>query len=127
MTLPTETAYVAMAEGVTEAMYVREIMVLLRPESESPSNAVFENNMGAKAFDRGFPEFLSQQAQQARWCSSPLSSRHGGWRRHHVGGKEQFADIRTKTLDRKHFEARRHVLLGLRIFMLDLCFLVEFL
>ena len=38
-----------MADGVKEAMYLRGVLTFLRPEVETPSISVFEDNRGAKA------------------------------------------------------------------------------
>ena len=43
----TEAEYVAMADGVKEALYVRGVLVFLMPSLGSPSIGVFEDNKGA--------------------------------------------------------------------------------
>ena len=43
----TEAEYVAMADGVKEALYVRGVLVFLTPSLGSPSIGVFEDNQGA--------------------------------------------------------------------------------
>ena len=110
----TEAEYVAMADGVKEAMYLRGVLTFLRPEVETPSISVFEDNRGAKAL-----------------AENPLSSsnsKHIDVRHHFLRGlvakgditvndipsKEQLADILTKVLDRESFQANRDFLLGLR-------------
>ena len=42
----TEAEYVAMANGVKEALYVRGVLVFLMPSLGSPSNKLFEDNKG---------------------------------------------------------------------------------
>ena len=42
----TEAEYVAMADGVKEALYVRGVLVFLMPSLGSPSNKLFEDNKG---------------------------------------------------------------------------------
>ena len=43
----TEAEYVAVADGVKEALYVRGVLVFLMPSLGSPSIGVFEDNKGA--------------------------------------------------------------------------------
>ena len=43
----TEAEYVAIADGVKEALYVRGVLVFLMPSVGSPSIRVFEDNTGA--------------------------------------------------------------------------------
>ena len=57
----TEAKYVAMADGVKEALYVRGILVFLMPSVGPMSFGVYEDNKGA--IDLGTkPEFIQQQA-----------------------------------------------------------------
>ena len=43
----TEAVYVAMADGVKEALYVKRVLLFLMPSLGSPSIRVFEDNKGA--------------------------------------------------------------------------------
>ena len=46
----TEAKYVAMADGVKEALYVRGILAFLMPSLEPMSTSVYEDNKGAIDF-----------------------------------------------------------------------------
>ena len=43
----TEAEYVAMVDGVKQALYVREVLVFLTPSLGSPGIGVFQDNKGA--------------------------------------------------------------------------------
>ena len=67
----TEVEYVAMSDGEKEALYVRGVLVFLKPSLGSPSIGVFEDNKGA--------------IDLAKTSLSSSNSKHIGIRR--VGGE----------------------------------------
>ena len=70
-----------MADGVKEALYVREVLVLVMPSLGSPSIEVFEDNKGATDFGQKPVGLVQQQAHRRK---VPLSAR--------VGGEGRFGD-----------------------------------
>ena len=108
----TEAEYVAMGDGVKEALFVRGVLSFLVPDHKLGGITVLEDNEGAKAL-----------------AENPLSSsnsKHIDVRHHflrelvstgeiaitHVSSKEQHADILTKALAREIHEVHRDFLLG---------------
>ena len=99
----TEAEYVAMADVVKEALYVRGVLVFLMPSLRSPSIGVFEDNKGG-----------------IDMAKSPLSlsnNKHNDSRYHFLRGlvgkgdlsvkyfrtEDQHADILTKAIGRENF------------------------
>ena len=110
----TEAEYVAMAEGVKEALYVRGILAFLRPQASRPNIAVHEDNKGAKALaDNPLSSSNSKHIDVRYHFLRELVS-NGDITVDHIAGKEQCADILTKALDRTSFETHRDFLLGVR-------------
>ena len=64
----TEAEYVTMADGIREALYVREILVFVMPSVAHMSFGVFEDNKGA--------------VDSAKKTSSSSNSKHIGVRHH---------------------------------------------
>ena len=108
----TEAEYVAIADAVKDAMFVRDVLEFLVPERKRTCITVSEDNAGAICL-----------------ANNPLSSarsRHIDVRHHflrqmvqdadirivHVRTADQPADTLTKPLDRKSFLTHRKFLLG---------------
>ena len=109
----TEAEYVAMADGVKEALYVRGVLVFLMPSLGSPSIGVFEDNKGAidlaknplsssnsKHIDVRY-HFLRELVGKGDLCVKYLRT------------EDQHADILTKAIARESFEKHRDFLLGI--------------
>ena len=108
----TEAEYVAMAEAVKDALFVRDVLVFLVPSRKGKCITVREDNQGAISL-----------------ASNPLSSarsRHIDVRFHlrekvekkeicivHTSTEEQYADMLTKPLQRKLFMTHRDSLMSL--------------
>ena len=100
----TEAEYVAMADGVKEAQYVRGILAFLMPSLEPMSTSVYEDNKGA--------------IDLAKNPLSSSNSKHIGVRCHFLRElsasgdisvqclrtEDQHADILTKAIGRESFE-----------------------
>ena len=110
----TEAEYVAMAEGVKEAMYVRGVLEFLRPEIETPSISVFEDNRGAKALAENPLSSSNSKHIDVRHHFLRELVKKGEITVNDVSSKDQRADILTKALDRESFETHRNFLVGLR-------------
>ena len=109
----TEAEYVAMGDGVKEALFIRGIIEFLSPGKELGSIRVFEDSEGAIAL--------------AENPKSSSNSKHIHVRHHflrelveketisieHVDSEEQHADILTKALPREKFKVHRDFLLGI--------------
>ncbi|CAB1120503.1 unnamed protein product [Ectocarpus sp. CCAP 1310/34] len=108
----SEAEYIAMGDGVKEALFVNGMLQFLRPSAKPRKIDVFEDNEGAIAL-----------------AENPLSSsrsKHIDVRHHflrnlteegvievtHVPSKEQHADILTKALPRNLFEVHGDFVLG---------------
>ena len=110
----TEAEYVAMGDGVKEALFVQGMVEFLVPAEKLSGIRVLEDNAGAIAL-----------------ADNPISSsnsKHIDVRHHflrelvdkrkikveHVGSEEQHADVLTKALPRATFEVHRDFLLGIK-------------
>ena len=111
-TSTTEAEYIAMADSVKDALFIRDVLVFLAPSREGNRIVVREDNAGAISL-----------------ANNPLSSarsRHIDVRYHflrenvdegeimvlHVRTEQQRADMLTKPLTRKLFQAHRSFLMG---------------
>ena len=105
-TSPTETEYVAMADGVKESLYLSGVLFFFMPSLGSPGIGVFEDNKGAIGL--------------AKSPLSSSSSKHIDVRHHilrelgkrdlsvkYVRTEDQHADILTKAIGQESFAKRR--------------------
>lgn len=110
----TEAEYVAMGDGVKEALYVRGILRFLRPEMKFSGISVFEDNQGAIALaENPLSSSNSKHIDVRRHFVRELSA-NGDITVKHVSTNKQCADILTKALGKEKFELHRDLLLGLR-------------
>lgn len=110
----TEAEYVAMAEGVKRALFVRGVLKFLRPNLKSPTISVFEDNRGAKALAENPLSSSNSKHIDVRHHFLRELVAEGNIDVEHISGKEQCADTLTKALDRMSFERHRNFLLGIR-------------
>ena len=109
----TEAEYVAMADGVKEALYVRGVLVFLMPNRGSPSIRVFEDNKGAIDLAKNPLSSSNSKYIDVRYHFLRDLIGKGDLSVKYLKAEEQHADILTKAIGRESFEKLRVFLLGI--------------
>ncbi|CAB1110657.1 unnamed protein product [Ectocarpus sp. CCAP 1310/34] len=109
----SEAEYLAMGDGVKEALFVDGMLQLLRLSEKSRENKVLEDNEGAIALaDNPLSSGRSKHIDVRHHFLRSLTE-EGRIKISHVSSKEQHAAILTKALPRELFEVHRNFVLGL--------------
>ena len=103
----TEAEYVAMADGVKEALYVRGVLVFLMPSLGSPSIGVFEDSKGMidMAKNRCNYHLLRELVGTG---DVPVK---------YLRTEDRHADILTKAIGKESVDKHRDFLLGIQKFV----------
>ena len=97
----TEAEYVAMGDGVKEALFVRGVLSFLVPNHKLGGIAVLEDNEGAKASAENPLSSSDSKHIDVRYHFRRELASKGEMAISHVPSKEQRADILTKALARE--------------------------
>ena len=108
----TEAEYVAMADGVKEALYVRGIFKFLMPSVEPKSIGVFEDNKGAIDIAENPLSSSNSKHIDVRYHFLRELIASGDISVKYLQSGEQHADILTKAIERENFEKHSDFLLG---------------
>ena len=107
----TEAEYVAMADGVKEALYVREVLVFLMPSLGSPSIGVFEDSKGATELAKNPLSSSNSKHIDVRYHVLREFVGTGDLSAKYLRTEGQHADILTKAIGKESFEEHRKFLL----------------
>lgn len=110
----TEAEYVAMADGVKEALYVRGVLVFLMPSLGSPSIGVFEDNKGAIDLAKNPLSSSNSKHIDVRYHFLRELVGTGDLSVKYLRTDDQHADILTKAIGKESFEKHRDFLLGVQ-------------
>ena len=108
----TEAEYVAMADGVKEALYVRGILAFLMPSLEPMSIGVYEDNKGAIDLAKNPLSSSNSKHIDVRYHFLRELAASGDISVQYLRTEDQHADILTKAIGRESFERHRDFLLG---------------
>ena len=108
----TEAEYVAMADGVKEALYVRGILAFLMPSLEPMSISVYEDNKGAIDLAKNPLSSSNSKHIDVRYHFLRELAASGDISVQYLRTEDQHADILTKAVGRESFERHRDFLLG---------------
>ena len=112
----TEAEYIAMADGVKEALYVRGVLVFLTPRLGSPSIGVFEDNKGAIDLAKNPVSSSNSKNIDVRYHFLRELVGKGDLCVKYSRTEDHHADILTKAIARKSFEKHCDFLLGIEVF-----------
>ena len=110
----TEAEYVAMADGVKEALYVREVLVFLMPSLGSPSIGVFEDSKGATELAKNPLSSSNSKHINVRYHFLRESVGTGELSVKYFRTEDLHADILTKAIGKERFEKHRDFHLGIQ-------------
>ena len=110
----TEAEYVAIADGVKEALYVRGVLVFLMPSVGSPSIRVFEDNTGAIDLAKNPLSSSYRKRNDVRYHFVLELVGTGDLSVKYFRTDDQHADILTKAIGTESFEKHRGFLLGMQ-------------
>ena len=108
----TEAEYVAMADGVKEALYVRGILAFLMPSLGSMSIGVYEDNKGAIDLAKKTLSSSNSKHIDVRHHFLREMAASGDISVQYLRSKDQHADILAKAIGRESFERHGDLLLG---------------
>ena len=108
----TEAEYVAMADGVKEALYVRGILAFLMPSLEPMSIGVYEDNKGAIDLAKNPLSSSNSKHIDVRYHFLRELAASGDIAVQYLRSEDQHADILTKAIGRESFGRHRDFLLG---------------
>ncbi|CAB1104027.1 unnamed protein product [Ectocarpus sp. CCAP 1310/34] len=109
----SEAEYLAMGDGVKEALFEDGMLQFLRPSEKSREIKVLEDNEGAIALADNPLSSGRRKHIDVRHHFLRSLTEEGRIKISHVSSKEQHADILTKALPRELFEVHRNFVLGL--------------
>ena len=109
----TEAEYVAMADGVKEALYVRGVLVFLMPSLGSPSIGVFEDNRGAMDLAKNPLSSSNNKHIDVRYHFLRELVGKGDLSVKYLRTEDQHADILTKAIPRESVEKHRDFFVGI--------------
>ncbi|CAB1113542.1 unnamed protein product [Ectocarpus sp. CCAP 1310/34] len=109
----TEAEYVAMGDGVKEALFVKGMLEFLRPSDRIGKIQVREDNEGAIALAENPLSSCNSKHIDVRHHLFRNLTEEGVLEIRHVSSEGQHADILTKALPRGCFEVHRNFALGL--------------
>ena len=110
----SEAEYLAMGDGVKEALFVNGMLQFLRPSKKPRKIDVREDNSGAIALAENPLSSCRSKHIDVRHRFLRNLTEEGVIEVTHVPSKEQHADILTKALPRDLFEVHRDFALGSR-------------
>ena len=110
----SEAEYLAMGDGVKEALFVNGMLQFLRPSAKPRKIDVLEDNEGAIALAENPMSSCRSKHIDVRHHFLRNLTEEGVIEVTHVPSKEQHADILTKALPRDLFEVHRDFALGSR-------------
>ena len=110
----TEAEYVAMGDGVKEALFVNGMLEFLRPSEKLGKIQVREDNEGAIALAENPLSSCNSKHIDVRHHFLRNLTEEGVLEISHVSSEGQHADILTKALPRDLFEVHRNFALGSR-------------
>ena len=110
----TEAGYVAMADGVKEALYVRGVLVFLMPSLGSPSIGVFEDNKGAIDLAKNPLSSSNSKHIDVRYHFLRELVGTGDLSVKYLRTDDPHADILTKAIGKESFDKHRNFLLGIQ-------------
>ena len=110
----TEAEYVAMANGVKEALYVRGVSVFLMPSLGSPSIGVFEDKKGVIDLVKNLLSSSNSKHIDVRYHFLRELEGTGDLSVEYLRKEDQHADILTKAIAKESFEKHRNFLLGIQ-------------
>ena len=108
----TEAEYVAMTDGVKEALYVRSILAFLMPGLEPISIIVYEDNKGAIDLAKTPLSSFNSKHIDVRYHFPRELAASGYISVQYLRTEDQHADILTEAYCRGSFERHRDFLLG---------------
>ena len=100
----TEAEYVAMSDGVKEALYVRGVLVFLMPSLGSPRIGVFEDNKGAIDLAKNPLSSSNSKHIDVRYHFLRELVGTGGLSVKYLRTDDQHANILTKAIGKERFE-----------------------
>lgn len=108
----SEAEYLAMGDGVKEALFVNGMLKFLRPSVQLGKIEVLEDNTGATALAENPLSSCRSKHIDVRHHFLRNLTAEGVLNIKHVSSEEQHADILTKALPRDLFEVHRDFVLG---------------
>ena len=109
-----EAEYLAMGDGVKEALFVNGMLQFLRPSRKPRKIDVLEDNEGAIALAENLLSSSRSKHIDVRHHFLRNLTEEGVIKVTHFPSEKQHAEIFTKTLPRDHFEVHRDFALGSR-------------
>ena len=111
----TEAEYLAMADGVKEALYVRGVLVFVMPSLGAPSIEVFEDKKGATDLAKKPLSSFNSKHINVRYHFLRELVETGDLSVKYLRTQGQHADILTKAIGKESFEKHHDFLLGIQV------------